>query len=176
MATPFFKTLCGNLSQHPPPEPSTTPTRSNYEVLGGTAVAHHYLEHEAAKHGDNITKIGGLYFTVENRDTITPSLQAKVPLSKELSNKTHHAFILDEMKTGSLLSTDQLYDGDCIAIFSKLNIKILINNKIIITGIRNDHGLWSIPFQSPTSPAPKVPIQSKNPANGVIRLQQKKSR
>ena len=43
---------------------------------------------------------------------------------------------------------------------------------VVITGTRNDYGMWSIPLQSPTFPNPKVPIRSSNVANGVIRLRQ----
>ena len=120
----------------------------------------------------HLTKADGPDVTVSNRGIITPSLQAKVP--KKLSNKTQYLFILDELKTGSFLSIFQLCDDDCIVIFSKFNVKIFKNNRIIITGTRNNHILWSITLQSPTSPTPKVSRRSNNMANGVIRLRQTK--
>ena len=48
------------------------------------------------------------------------------------------------------------------------------NNRIIITGIRNYHGMWIIPLQSPTSSTLKFPRLSNNVANEVIRLRHTK--
>ena len=152
-----FKTLCGNLSQHLPPEPFAIPTHNYYEALGYTAATKHYIDPEASKHCTIIIKAHGPDVIVANGGIITPSLQAKVTLSKELSNKAQYVFILDDLKTGYPLSIGQLCDDDCIAIFRKFNFNILKNNRIIITGTRNDHGMWSILLQSPTSPTPEVP-------------------
>ena len=68
-----------------------------YELMGYTAATHHYLNAEATRHYTNINKAKRLYITVANRGVITPSLQAKVPLTKELSNKAQHVFILDKL-------------------------------------------------------------------------------
>ena len=169
MAAPVVKTLCGNLPQHPSPEPFTTPTHNYYKAIGDTATTHHYLwseateyytnitkadrpditvsnggvvipslqaigdtatthpflESEATNYCTNITNVDGPDITVSNGGVVIPSLQAKVTLSKELSNKAQPAFILDKLKTGSLLSISQLCNDDCIAIFNKFNVNIL---------------------------------------------------
>ena len=76
-------------------------------------------------------------------------IQSKLPHSKHLSDKAQNAFTLDDLKTGTLVSLAQLCDDDCIAIFSKYDVKILKNNNLIITGIRMTNGLWSVPIESP---------------------------
>ena len=104
MVAPVVKTLCDNLTQQLSPEPFATPTHNYYEGLGYTSITHHYIDPEAAQHCTDITKVKGLDATVANGGVITPSLQAKVPLAKQLSNNAHHTFILDKLKIGSLLS------------------------------------------------------------------------
>ena len=156
---------------YPPPELFTTPTHNYYKVLGDTAATYHYLDPEDAKHCTNITKEDRQEVTVTNGGVITPSLQSKIPLHKVLSNERYNTFILDEMKTGYLLSIGQLCDDKCMKMFSKSNVEIL-KNRIIITGTRNNHGMWSIALQSPPSQTPKVPRRSNNVANGVICLRQ----
>ena len=93
-------------------------------------------------------------------------IQGKLPLSKHLSDKAQNAFTLDDLKTGTLVSLAQLCDDDCIAIFSKYDVKILKNNSVIITGVRMTNGLWSIPIKSP-------PIAHQ--ANGILRTDRVKN-
>ena len=150
------------------------PRHVTYEVFGVTSATYHYLEPEAVKYCTNTTNADGLDVTVINGGIITPFLKAKVLLAKELSKNAQHTFIVDELKTWYLLSISQLCDDDCNTIFIKFNVKILKNSKIIITGNRNNHGLWSVYLHFPTSPTPKVPQHPKNVANGVIYLQQTK--
>ena len=104
MAAPVIKTLYGNLPHPPPPKPFVNPIHNYYEALGDTATTHHYLESKATNYCTNITIEDGPDVTISNEDVITTSLQAKIPLTKELSNKAQHAFILDDLKTDSLLS------------------------------------------------------------------------
>ena len=66
MTAPVFKTLCGNLPKHPPSEPFTILTHNYYEALGDKAANPQYLESEAAKHYNNITKADGPDITVVN--------------------------------------------------------------------------------------------------------------
>ena len=100
----------------------------------------------------------------------TPKLKATVNLAPELSPESQHGYILDDLATWSLISIGQLCSDGCVALFSKYNLKILKNNKVIITGLRNDNGLWSIPMGTPKLPIPKIlPILQ---ANGMIKLDQ----
>jgi hypothetical protein len=88
------------------------------------------------------------------------TFQGVLPLSPLLSTKAQSAFVLDALQTGTLVSLAQLCDDDCIAIFSKYNVKILKNDTVIITGARVPNGLWSIPLDT------SAPHQ----ANGILRL------
>ena len=76
-----------------------------------------------------------------------------LPLSPLLSDTAQKAFVLDDLRTGTLVSLAQLCDDDCLAIFSKFDVKIVKNQKIIITGTRTPNGLWSIPLHTPNHQA-----------------------
>ena len=88
------------------------------------------------------------------------TMAGQLPLSPHLSTNAQAAFVLDTLKTGTLISLAQLCDDDCIALFTKYNVKIIKNDHVIITGRRMDNGLWSIPISS--SP-------SSHQANGILR-------
>ena len=75
--------------------------------------------------------------------------QGQLQLSPALTKTSHTDFVLDDIKTGTLISLRQLCDDD------------LKKDEVIITGKRDDNGLWSIPLKS-TSP----PLQ----ANAILRL------
>jgi len=90
-----------------------------------------------------------------------PTVAGQLPLSPHLSTHAQAAFVLDTLKTGTLISLAQLCDDDCIALFTKYNVKIIKNDQVIITGRRMDNGLWSIPISSPSS--------SHHQANGILR-------
>jgi hypothetical protein len=86
-----------------------------------------------------------------------------LPLSPLLSDTAQKAFVLDDLRTGTLVSLAQLCDDDCLAVFSKFDVKIVKNQEIIITGTRTPNGLWSIPLHAPT-----------HQANGILRLDKTK--
>ena len=86
------------------------------------------------------------------------TVQGQLPLSKKLS-ATAQAAVLDDLKTGTLISLAQFCDDDCIAIFNKYNVKILKNDEVIIQGNRMPNGLWSIPLLAPPA----------HQANGILR-------
>jgi hypothetical protein len=87
------------------------------------------------------------------------TLKGQLPLSKKLSPTAQSAFVLDDLKTGTLISLAQLCDDDCIAIFNIYDVKILKNNEVIITSTRMPNGLWSLPI------LPAAPHQ----VNGILR-------
>jgi hypothetical protein len=92
-----------------------------------------------------------------------PTMVGQLPLSPHLSAAAQTAFVLDDLKTGTLISLAQLCDDDCTALFTKYNVDIIKDDKVIITGCRMDNGLWSIPI------AP-----SSHQANGILRLDKTK--
>ena len=93
-------------------------------------------------------------------DIMPSSLHGVLPLSARLSTKAQSAFVLDGLRTGTLVSLAQLCDDDCIAMFTKYDVQVLKNDTVIITGVRTPNGLWSIPIDA--SPA--------HQANGILRL------
>ena len=92
--------------------------------------------------------------------------RGRLPLSTVLSPAAQSAFVLDDLKTGSLLSLAQLCDDDCIALFTKYDVRIVKHNSVIITGSRMPNGLWSVPI----TPLPARPHQ----ANAILRTDKPK--
>jgi hypothetical protein len=99
-------------------------------------------------------------------------LKGQLPLSKKLSSTAQSAFVLDDLKTGTLISLAQLCDDDCTAIFNKYDVKILKNDEIIINGTRMPNGLWSLPISDPSPPQAYIPPLKTPPhqANGMLNL------
>ena len=56
-------------------------------------------------------------------------LKGTLPLSPLLSSTAQSAFVLDDLRTGTLVSLAQLCDDDCIAIFDRYEVKILKHTK-----------------------------------------------
>ena len=96
-------------------------------------------------------------------EVMTSTLHGTLPLSPLLSDVAQSAFVLDNLRTGTLVSLSQLCDDDCIAIFSKLDVKIVKKGIVLITGRRTSNGLWTIPLALPT-----------HQANGILRLDKTK--
>jgi len=93
------------------------------------------------------------------------TIKGTLPLANELSPSAQQAFSLDSLKTGTLISLAQLCDDDCIALFSRYEVKIIKHDKVIITGRRMSNGLWSIPIAD-------TPLHQ---ANGILRTDKVKS-
>ena len=109
--------------------------------------------------------------------TIMPARShGQLQLSPDLTAPAQHAFVLDDLQTGTLISLGQLCDDNCIALFTRYGVKILKNNQVIITGKREPNGLWSIPLtpqpslQATDFPLTPPPLQ----ANGILRLDKTK--
>jgi hypothetical protein len=107
--------------------------------------------------GPTVLSASGTVMTATQRGTL--------PLSPLLSDAAQSAFVLDDLRTGTLISLAQLCDDGCEAIFSKNNVKIVKMNSTIITGSRTANGLWTIPL---TIPRPF------HQANGILRLDKTK--
>jgi hypothetical protein len=95
---------------------------------------------------------------------MTARVRGLLPLSPLLSDTAQSAFVLDDLKTGTLVSLSQLCDDDCLAIFSKFNVKIVKNGVVIITGTRSPSGLWTIPLN----------VGPPHQVNGILRLDKSK--
>ena len=107
---------------------------------------------------------------VANGNIIKPALRATLKLSNKISTKAQSSHVFNDITTSYLISMGQLCDDNCVAIFTKFDMKILKDNQIIITGLRDrTNGLWNIPLD-PNHPAQQSSRQShQNQANGILR-------
>jgi hypothetical protein len=71
---------------------------------------------------------------VANGDNIETTIQVIVPLAAELLQLAKVGHIFDNLKSGSLISIGQVCDDECVALFTKYDVKILKHGKVIITG------------------------------------------
>jgi hypothetical protein len=72
-----------------------------------------------------------------------------------------------------LISLKQLCDDNCVALFTKYDVKIYKDGKVIIVGKRSPHsGLWTVPLAPKENlPAPNAttPKTVRHSANGAIQ-------
>ena len=128
---------------------SFTPCVNSYSTLANRAASHNYLIKEALPFCQYTIPANGPEVKVANSNTMAPILQTTCALAPEVFLKDQHAFMFDTLKTGSFVSIGQIRDDNCIALFTKYDLNIIKNNKVIINGHRNNHGLWSIPLKKP---------------------------
>ena len=90
-------------------------------------------------------------------------------MSNKLFPKAESAHVFNSFTTGSLISMGQLYNDNCIPIFTKFDIKHLKYNQVITTGLRDlTNGLWNIPLET-SPPAQQASTRSHpNQANGIF--------
>ena len=106
-------------------KPKYTATNNYYAALVDTAATHNYLEDEVTKFCDKLKPAYGPSVKVANGNIITPTQHGTLRLSENLSKEARHSYVVDKLKTGSLISIRKLCDDDCIAIFSRYNFNIL---------------------------------------------------
>ena len=68
--------------------------------------------------------------------SIEPTAKGKLPF-QALSNDAKNAHVFPALTSASLLSMGQLCDDGCTAIFTKNNLNIFKNGKLIIKGLCN---------------------------------------
>ena len=86
-------------------------------------------------HTSNTPTATGPSVRVANGENIETSKRAIVPLAKVLSDKAKIGHIFDDLQSGSpLISIGQLCDDDCVALFTKYDVKIYKDGKVIILG------------------------------------------
>jgi hypothetical protein len=156
---------CYSVAIPPPPTSCSRFTSHNrFAILDsgatGTFVtnadAHHLFSTSIVDDGPTILSASGT--------SMHPTLQGTLPLSLKFSAPAQAAFVLDDLKTGTLISLAQLCDENYIAVFTCYDVKLLKNNEVIITGKRMSNGLWSLPFQPP----------SPHQANSILRTDRPK--
>ena len=128
-----------------------------YNAFVDSVATYHFLQPTSLPACANIEKATGPKVAIANGKTITPQSKAHLNLSKRLSLQATKSYTFDDLKTGSLLSLGQLCDDDCIAIFTKYDVDIIKDGKIIIKVKRTQNKLWSVPLPTPkASPSPPL--------------------
>ena len=112
----------------------------------------------------------GPYVKVADGRIMSPTKKASLPLPKGFTRQARLAYSFNNLKSGTLISIGQLCDDDCVAIFSKYDVKIIRNNKILIRGRRTDNGLWKLPIGSNHAAPTTTSSNNEHVANGVIQL------
>ena len=104
-----------------------------------------------------------------NGNIIKPALRAALQMPNKVSSKAQSAHVFNDITSVSLISMEQLCDDDCVAIFTKFDVKILQHNQVIITSLRDrTNGLRTIPLElSPHAQRPSKRFHL-NQANGII--------
>ena len=72
-----------------------------------------------------------------NQTTIRANSVGILPLHNSLSTKAQTAYSFPNLTNESLLSVGQICDDNCEVIFDKHNVRVIKNNKVIITGHRS---------------------------------------
>ena len=103
---------------------------------------------------------------------MSPTKKSILPFANTFTRNAKIAYSFNNLKSGSLILIGQLCDDDCIAIFSKYDVKIIKKDKVLIKGRRTPNGLWKIPIGTTIKPLAVQPANSTtiNVANGVIQL------
>ena len=73
--------------------------------------SHNYFEADFIKHRNGVTSTTSPNVKVANRNIVYPRIPASTTLTDELSDKAKHAFVVDDLKTRSLVSIRYLCDG-----------------------------------------------------------------
>lgn len=136
----------------------------NTATILDSAATHHFTPISTLNMSQSHKIHMGPTVRVATGQTTIPKYAALLPLHPSLSKEAQHTYVLDNLPAGTLISLGQLCDDDCIALFTKYNVKIIKNNQIIIVeGKRNDQrtGLWQLDKKPVTQvvSSPKHQIQ-----------------
>jgi hypothetical protein len=106
------------------------------------------LDAAAKPHCTNVSPTtDGPSVQVANGQNIETTKRATVPLAKELSDQAKVGHIFTGLTSGSLLSIGQLCEDDCVALFSKYDVKMHKDGQVMIVGERDPtNGLWTTPI------------------------------
>ena len=143
-------------------QPSVVPPTKNHQVnhtaIVDTGATGHYLDAASEQHCINVQSTDtGPSVQVANGYNTETSKRVIFPLAEELSTQAKVGHIFDSLKSGSLISIGQLYDDDCVALFTKFNVNIYKDGKIITVGKTNDtNGLCNIPLAPKAAPTPTI--------------------
>ena len=108
------------------------------------ATCHFLMSSHANLLGNVKTLENGQIATLPDKSTIQASHQGSLPFNN-LSPKATTALVYPGLTNESLLSIGQFCDDGCFAVFTKMHVYIVKNDKIILQGNRNPtDNLWDI--------------------------------
>ena len=103
---------------------------------------------------EDVHEVDGPTAITPTLETLKATKQGKLPFSNtSLTSEALKTHVFPKLGSASLISVPQLCDDDCTVVFNKKKAYISKNNKIIVTGNRNNmDGLWdiAIPVKSDT--------------------------
>ena len=95
------------------------------KALPNIASTSHYLHLDALPHCSHIVRTTSVpTVQVANGNVIKPDLRATFKISNKRSPKAQSTHVFNDLTTGYLISMEQLFNDDCIAIFTKFDVKI----------------------------------------------------
>ena len=112
-----------------------------------TGASQHYFKNTDAAIINKIQKVPCITdIQLPDNSTIDTSHVGILPLHQSLINRAKQVQVLPKLTNSSLLSTGQLCDDNCTALFRKHDLHVFKNNKLVLKSIRNYlDGLWDVP-------------------------------
>ena len=108
------------------------------KALPDIASTVHYLHPSAFPHCSLVAHTtSGPIVQVAKGHIIKPAFSATLQLSSKLSSSAQSAHVFKDITTNSIISMGQIYNEDCVTIFTKYDVNILNHNQVIITGLRD---------------------------------------
>jgi len=122
----------------PPPQP---------HAIADTGATGHYIAPDDIISCTNITPtIHDPTVLAANGHRMKSTHNLTVPLAPTLSSQAQQGHLLPNVNTGFLISISKFRDDDCMTTFSKKDVIITKNDKLIIHGNHSKvDGLWHIP-------------------------------
>ena len=105
-----------------------------YEGIPDTMATKYYITEDQLPICNEVENTIGPYVKVANGRVMTPTKKAILPLLKEFTRDAKVVYSFNNLKSGTLISIDQLCDDNCTAIFTKYDVKVMKNNKVLIKG------------------------------------------
>ena len=106
--------LISNLFSRPPPKTTIVPT------IADSGTTHTYIRLQDVINKNTLPTRNPIYVILPSNKHISSSHTTTINFPG-LSDNAKNAHVLQELKSRSILSIGQLYDDNCIAIFSKTN-------------------------------------------------------
>ena len=114
---------------------------------GDSAASHHYICPQDKSCLSNVQKYNGPSVILPDADSIPPSHQGNITISKELSQQAQRGTILPKLQSSSLISLGQICVDNCKVLLEKKELHAIKNNKVVLKGYCNfQDGLWDIPI------------------------------